>query len=162
VATVYCARWNMVLACPIDPVSEAAARRRFEVGPWFSVVLDGEDGAPRAVIELEPGVEAAKVFHFTPAGSIALIVTFRRDGDLLQLRQTDAYTYADDARHQQRELRVLETVLFRPDGTARRVVNDKSRPEIEVEDRSGVDVSDLALPVPSFGDWELLARWRSG
>lgn len=158
-SAVYCKEWNSLTLAPRDLITERAARRRFEEGPWFSVVLDGESGTPRAVIEMQPGPAVAKVFQYTAAGSIDRIFTFRRDGERMRLTDTMVYTYADDGCHDPSDSTVIESVLLKPDGTARRIRKDKSQPSPVVEERTGIDVGALSLPVPEFGDWEPLATW---
>ena len=161
-STVYCQQWNLLLAAPTDPISEPDARVRFEQGPWFSVVLDGERGVPRAAIELQPGPAVAKVFLFTPAGSIDRISTFRRAGDRLRVTDTTVYRYADDDRHLQSDSTVIESVLFKPDGTARRVCKDKTQASLVVEDCDGVVAGEREVPVPAFGNWEPLVAAGAG
>jgi hypothetical protein len=163
-ATYYFKRWNGIQDRPLNPMSEKVAAKRFESGPWFSVALTddprfGDHGVvPDALLELEPQARVVKVYHFTPAGSVATIYIFDRQGDRLFLSQAFHYTYADDQQHTLMDSTVVSSFDFDQDGTVTIRDDDTSRPTISSSERRGVDLSSNWEPVPAFGDWASLSR----
>jgi len=160
----YFERWNFLQDRPIDPLTEADARDRYDSGPWFSVALSsdpqfGERGVlPEALLEVEPKADAVKAYFFTPAGSVALVYWFRREGDRLFLAQTLQYHYDDEAKHRRSESVLTSTFSFSPDGSVTIRDDDKSQQTVQSSERSGVDVSSNWDVVPEFGAWRRLSR----
>jgi len=154
----YCRRWNFRRHRPIDPLTpeEAIARDVYTV-----VLADPSGGAvPEAVIEIAWENSHAGVWFFDEVGRQALNYAFRRSGDRLFLHDMIQYSYPGDEPSTLSGANRTEEFTFGEDGIVRRVITDDVAQEKTTEDRRDVDVSFHWEPVPTFGEWESLARWN--
>lgn len=166
----YCREWNDAQWAPIDPISADEARLRFDGGvteslQWFSVVArrDGvhDDGPVEFVLEVLPHADYVKVKFFEVSHSLGLSFGFTKVEGRLFLDEIVQYTYDDGASyHLESEASVIDASSFVTDGLVHRTVDDTSKPTVLEEDYRGVDVSAHWEPIPEFGQWESLGRFR--
>lgn len=153
--------WHPTLRKPIGQLDGTQARSRWKSGPPFSVSSVPQPAAgqvPAYTLVLGPEGEFVKTYRYNPAGSIVSIYTFRpweeRAGEHF-LKEVTVYLYPDDDRwYDQTKANAISTFSFRPDGWARRRLDIKAAPHVQVEEYTDVDVSDHWVPSPTFGDWD--------
>ncbi len=55
---------------------------------------------------------------------------------------------------------VVETSTYTPEGLVHVTTDDTSKPTVSEEDYRNVDVSEHWEPIPEFGQWESLGRYK--
>ncbi len=155
----YCERWNNRLAEPIEPISEEEARRRYEKGPWFTVVI-GDPPIPHCFIEINWENDYMGVNFLDEAGSTRCVYAFTRvDDSRMFLDQATFWQYPKDGKyHPMFEAELIEAFFYRQDGTATHEVRDEITGEVTLADHAGVPLDINWEPVPEFGDWASVAR----
>ena len=154
----YCDRWNDLMEEPIDPLKESEARRRHETGDLYTVVGE-EDSKTKLLVEvrLENGYVGVKFLD--NLGRNELIFNFKNFDNRLFLRKVISYDYGESQeRGGYADPVVIETFTYKPDGTMRREINKTRQKQIEVADYRSIDVHIHWEPVPSFGNYESIAR----
>jgi hypothetical protein len=180
---VYGQEWNEDLRFMIDVVDVEKARKRFEVGPWFSVAAGaglytsaddaraaGAGGValpvPEFSVGVVPGPTDFEVYFYDEHGSITIIHQWRAVGDQIFFHDATFYIYPEAPRHYvQNESSLLRSVTFKADGTNRETITEQLsvgieplRKRVVTIDRDDVPLDDHYLPIPEFGDWAALGR----
>ncbi len=166
----YCREWNDAQWVAIDPMSAEEARLRFEgrvAEPfhWFSVVArrDGvqDDGPVEFILEVLPHADYIKAKFFEVSHSLGLTFGFTTIDARLFLDEITQYSYGDGAGyHLESDATVIDASSFAADGSVHRTLDDTSKPTVSEEDYRNVDVSVHWEPIPEFGQWESLGRYK--
>lgn len=167
----YCRDWNDAQWAPIEPLTPAEAAARFrgdvaEPNQWFSVVARragvGDEGPVEFVLEVLPESAYVKVKFYELSHSLGLTFGFAKvDAARLFLDEIVEYTYPeDDAFHLESDATVIDASTYTADGHLQRTVDDTSKPTVVEEDYRDVDVSEHWEPIPEFGEWASLGRYK--
>ena len=158
-------RWRLT-----QPMDESQARLRFDgkvsaPHDWFSVAAwrDGvpTDGPVEFVLEVKPRADFVGVHFYDLDRRLEVVFGFRKHGESLFRESIVEYTYPSDGSYfLQGDASMVETSRYGVDGTLNYIVNDVSRPTIREEDYRNVDVSEHWEPIPEFGQWESLGRYK--
>lgn len=153
-----------------DVISEEDARARFAgdieaPDDWFSVAAwrdgDPETGPVEYVLEVLPHGTYVNVEFYDLDRRLALVFGFRQHGDRLFREEIVEYTYPADGRYfMLLDASVVETSTYTPEGLVHVTTDDTSKPTVSEEDYRNVDVSEHWEPIPEFGHWESLGRYR--
>lgn len=154
----YCELWSDQLRSPTDEMSEEQARTRDAKGEPYCVVL-GDPAAPQAVLEVAWKNSYIGVSFIDEEGRTHTSYDFRKQDDgRLFMTEVTVWTYPEGAQFEF-EASVIENVYFRPDGYARRTLDDRSSDQIKATEYADVPMDTNWEPVPEFGHWESIARY---
>ena len=167
---VYCEKWNYSDASPGGSLTEPECRDRFEgrvpePQNWFTVAGVNESStggdAPEFVLEVTDGARFVYVHLVDEWQRICIIYFFEKHGEKMFLFSRMEYTYSKENEYVPRaRAQVVESILFRPDGHMRRERDDDATSDVEVWEYRDVDMKDNWEPVPDFGGWEQIGRYR--
>jgi hypothetical protein len=154
----YCRQWNSVLNEPMDPVTEEQARQLDASGDSYTVVLS-EDSTPRKYIEVNWRTGGLGVFFLDEQRRPHLAYSFRRvDDERMFLDDVLRWEYPDDEAIAMSGAKLIDDVRYQQDGRVLREVRDDVAQEIRRQEFTDVPLEVNWEPVPTFGDWEQLAR----
>jgi len=154
----YCERWNKMLAKPIAPLSEDAARARHERGELYTAFPTKEDGTVSIAVEvrLENGFVGIWDFdrHRRPSWRRILL----QHGDRMFMEDATLYDYGDSTKLL--TLNQAERIVHRhvePDGTGfetRRRKGDPMVERTEISLKDGHSLDHYWTPIPVFGEYD--------
>ena len=155
----YCRRWNFLHDQPIDPLTEAQARKRDAAGKLYTVVL-GDPAGPEKIIEVVRASGHVGVAFFDPLQRQSLYYTFTRvDDDTMFLHGMTNWKYPNDAAKTINESCWIEHFEYHQDGIVEHEVRDEQADEIRITKYRDVKLDINWEPVPAFGDWDAIARY---
>ncbi|KZC96525.1 MULTISPECIES: hypothetical protein [Clavibacter] len=166
---IYCERWDGEFNEPINPLSEADARNRFdglvpEPDHWFSVAALKDDARDRTVpeflLEVIPHADFVNVSFLDELGRQRFRYGFTNlQGRLFMSNVTEHRYPADRSFHRINEANAVEEFVFKPEGYAKHVVMDDADPLTHVSEYREVKMDRHWERVPQFGDWEHLGKF---
>jgi len=154
----YCRRWNFLLDRPIDPLTEEGARAADAAGELYTVVL-GDPTGPEKIIEVVWEDNHVGVVFFDRLQRQSLHYSFTRvDDKTMFLHAITNWQYPDDTAKTIDESSWIEHIEYHQDGIVEHEVRDEQAGEIHTKKVRDVKLDINWEPVPTFGDWESIAR----
>ncbi|SDE00490.1 hypothetical protein [Actinokineospora iranica] len=159
----YCFKWNFADGAVGIPLTEAEARARDVAGEEYTAIMSPRAGAKSPTLVTVVWKTGVVVVSFLDdPGRKAVEYTFMKKTDeSLFLTQVHTWNYPND----RRGLRLSdctshETVHYREDGYAKRVVKNKVERFQETVEYNDVRVDANWEPIPAFGGYRSLARFE--
>lgn len=166
----YSRKWSFPGCKPRDSFDSRMAQKRFNsrgavedhliaVAAW----TDGKTmkGIPEFVLEVTPGAGFIYTYLLDEWNRICYIYHFEKIEAQMFLFNRVRYTYPDEPKQfHQFQATSIESIGFRENGYMKRKLNDKAKVTTEEWEYSNVDMSDNWEPVPEFGEWADLGKYR--
>lgn len=155
----YCERWNPLLRKPIGLFSTEQAGARHDAGELYSVVI-GDLAKPEALIEVRLERDYVAVWFFAEASTLRVLkYTFKRVApDILFLSKIGTWEYPENADQDLRGAHTIDSIHYHVDGIVRHESTDTVTGQTTTSEYTGVDTDINKEPVPTFGQWDSLAR----
>jgi hypothetical protein len=154
--------YNEQLREVVEPMSEDQARKQWETrGDPFEVLL-GDPKQPQVSVQANSAEQVFLVYFYDEHGRRALSYTFapREGRDELFLENITTWEWDDPSKSEMDEASVIDSYDYREDGYLRHTTDRADSDNYQVEEFSDVPLDINWEPVPRFGDWASLARYR--
>lgn len=147
----------------VEPISEAEAQKRWENrGDPFEVIL-GDPAKPRVSIQANCEDQVYVVNFFDDLARRALTYTFvPSTGRPEQLFLAEITTWEWDSpdKHGPDEATEIHSYEYREDGYVKHTIDREDADHYDVEELQDVPLDINWEPVPRFGDWASIARYK--
>jgi hypothetical protein len=161
----YTFRWNSRRNKPGNPLTTEEARARDAAGEEYTAILPPRPNTNYPVLVTPVWKTGVVVVTFIDDfGRQSVEYAFRKkDDNRLFLTRVHLWTYPnDEPRLRLSDTSMHETVVYREDGYAQRVITNKADGYRETVEYTDVPIDSNWEPVPTFGDYNSVGRFERG